>query len=64
MPSSAVEIPASPMIQLVTSIMIPEPRNSVPEATRDDSDWFMDWPMVSTSLVTRESTSPVERESR
>ena len=64
MPSSAEVMPASARTQLVHSIMTVLPTSRAAEETREDMDWFMDWLMVSTSLVTRDRTSPVDRESR
>ena len=46
------------MTLLVRNIMSREPKNMVTAVTRLPRDWFMVWPMVSTSLVTRLSTSP------
>ena len=44
---------------LVRSIITRLPRRRITAESRPPMLWFRDWPMVSTSLVTRERTSPV-----
>ena len=48
------------MIQLVTNIMTTLPTSMTTAVTKVVMDWLSVCPMVSTSLVTRESTSPTE----
>ena len=50
----------SAMIQLVTNIMITLPASMTTAVTKVVMDWLSVWPMMSTSFVTRESTSPTE----
>ena len=52
------------MIQLVTNIMTTLPKSMTTAVTKVVTDWLSVCPMVSTSLVTRESTSPTECESK
>ena len=58
-PKTLEIIAVSAKIQLVTNIMIIEPINKVILVTKVARLWFILWEMVSTSLVTRDKTSPV-----
>ena len=57
-PIKLAPMAVSAMIQLVTNIMMTLPTNMTTAVTKVVIDWLSVCPMVSTSLVTRESTSP------
>ena len=57
-PAMAESTAAAVMMTSVRSIMTSEPMSSAAALISVPTLWFIDWPMVSTSLVTRLSTSP------
>ena len=59
-PTTEERMAASAMVPFVTSIMTSEPTKSVTLETSMPMLWLSVWPMVSTSFVTRLSTSPKE----
>ena len=63
-PSSVATRAATVMTQLVANIMTTEPMSVATLLTIVERLWFIVVLAVSTSLVTRESTSPVGVESR
>ncbi len=58
-PTSEDSMAVTAMVTLVYSIMITDPPRRVMAVAMVLMLWFIDWPRVSTSLVTRLITSPV-----
>ena len=63
-PMRLAPIAVNAMIQSVTNIMTTQPTSMTVAVTRVETDWLSVCPMVSTSLVTRESVSPTVCESK
>ena len=59
-PSAEASTAAPVMAAFVHSMTTSEPASCVTAVTSVPTLWLMDWPIVSTSFVTRESTSPVD----
>ena len=63
-PTRLATMAVSAITQLVTNIITTEPISMTTAVTKVTSDWLSVWPIMSTSLVTRESTSPTACESK
>ena len=63
-PTSDDRMAVAAMVMLVYSIITTEPPRRVIAVAIVLMLWFMDWPSVSTSLVTRLITSPMVLESK